>query len=58
VFPLQQFTATGDLLSLAVTVLVGLTVIAAAVYIGVLRALDVYFDDDQDSVFLSDSGRD
>lgn len=40
-----------DLLGLA---LIGFTFVMAAAYAGTLRALDVYFDPEQDSIFLSD----
>ena len=50
---LQSLVAPSSVLGVLFSVLVAVTVIAAGVYIGALRALDVYHDDDQDSVFLS-----
>jgi hypothetical protein len=57
--PLQSVLGASSLLGVLVSVLIAVTVIAAGVYIGALRALDVYYGADQDSVFLSeDSGPD
>ncbi|KTG09752.1 hypothetical protein AUR64_08940 [Haloprofundus marisrubri] len=36
--------------------LIGFTFVMAAAYAGTLRALEVYFDPTQDSIFLSDDG--
>jgi len=41
-------------LQFALPVLVGFTFVMLAAYAGTLRALEVYFDPDEDSVFLSD----
>ncbi|MCL7416861.1 MAG: hypothetical protein M8354_03350 [Halalkalicoccus sp.] len=37
--------------------LIGFVLLASAVYVGVLRALDVYFGGDEDGLFLSDDPR-
>ncbi|MCH7661217.1 MAG: hypothetical protein IH933_11780 [Euryarchaeota archaeon] len=36
---------------------IAFVLVASAVYVGTLRALDVYFDDEQDSWFLEDNTR-
>jgi hypothetical protein len=41
-------------LGVVLSALVGFTFVMAAAYAGTLRALEVYFDPTQDSVFLSD----
>ncbi|MFD1512362.1 hypothetical protein [Halomarina rubra] len=41
-------------LELVVPALISFVIVASAVYAGVLRALDVYFDPQKDSVFLGD----
>ncbi|GAB3672149.1 hypothetical protein [Halopiger thermotolerans] len=41
-------------LALLLPALIGFTFVMAAAYAGTLRALDVYFDPEQDSIFLSD----
>lgn len=54
---LQIGAGVAGVVVLGVYALLALTFIAAGVYIGVLRALDVYFDEEADSLFLSnDSG--
>lgn len=50
---LQVGGAVSGIVVAAVYALVVLTFIAGGVYIGVLRALDVYFDEESDSLFLS-----
>ncbi|GAB6862093.1 hypothetical protein ACFR97_05535 [Haloplanus litoreus] len=41
-------------LQFAVPALIGFAFVMIAAYAGSLRALEVYFDPDQDSIFLSD----
>ena len=41
-------------LDLLIPALVGFVFVMAAAYAGTLRALDVYFDPERDSVFLPD----
>lgn len=42
-------------LEFALLALIGFVFVMVAAYAGALRALDVYFDQDQDSIFLSDN---